>query len=104
MTVARPVVVACGDILGVAFDGEDEAVLFAPHSGDVLISEVAQWRELIAPRTTPRTSPGTTASTTPGNIGPVDNAPAADAASLAGDEAPASELRATLRQLGVQFG
>ena len=96
MTVARPVVVACGDILGVAFDGEDEAVLFAPHSGDVLISEVAQWRELIAP--------GTTAGTTPGNIGPVDNAPAADAASLASDEAPASELRATLRQLGVQFG
>jgi hypothetical protein len=83
VTVARPVVVACGDILGVAFDGEDEAVLFAPHSGDVLISEVAQWRALITPSLTE--SP-------------------ADAPPLAGVAPPESELRATLRQLGVQFG
>ena len=93
MTVARPVVVARGDILGVAFDGEDEAVLFAPHSGDVLISEIRQWRELIGPRAT---DSGDSADS-------VDNAPSAYASSLAEDESPAAELRATLRQLGVQF-
>ena len=85
MTVARPVVVAHGDILGVAFDGEDEAVLFAPHSGDVLISEIGQWRELIAPRANH-------------SVAAVDHA-----LSPAEDESPAAELRATLRQLGLQL-
>jgi hypothetical protein len=79
VAVARPVVVACGDILGVTFDGEEESVLFLPHSGEVVISAVAQWHALSAP------SQGLSASELP-------------------DQAVAAELRSTLRQLGVKFG
>jgi hypothetical protein len=100
VTVARPVVVAHGDILGVAFDGEDEAVLFVPHSGDVLISEIGQWRELIAPR-------ADDSAASADSVASVDNALAANVpsltTSLTENESPAAELRATLRQLGVQL-
>jgi hypothetical protein len=39
---------AFGDVVGAAFDGEAEAVVFLPNSGDVLISALPQWQQLCA--------------------------------------------------------
>ena len=39
--------VRVGDVVGVQFSGEDELVLFIPHSGDVLLCPAIQWRSLL---------------------------------------------------------
>jgi hypothetical protein len=48
MDVVRPMVHTCGDAIGVVFDGEDDAVVFVPNAGDVLISQRSQWQQLVA--------------------------------------------------------
>jgi len=94
MAVAFPAVVACGDVVGVVFDGEDEAVLFVPNSGDVLISALAQWQRLIGHAT--EAGPEQSASDA------IHLADLAHVANLA-NSPPAHDLRSTLLQLGVKL-
>lgn len=35
-----------GDVIGAAFENEDEAVLFMPNAGDIMICAAAEWLNL----------------------------------------------------------
>ena len=76
---AAPVVEvhAFGDVVGVAFDGEAEAVVFLPNSGDVLISAQPQWQQLCAE--------------------------VSGVAAVLGDAEHAQDLRSTLLHLGAKI-
>jgi hypothetical protein len=63
-----------GGVLAAQFEAEDQVVVFLPESGDVLLCAAAQWREL--------------------NLAPASKPPASG---------EGSELRATLRHLGVRL-
>jgi hypothetical protein len=56
MDTVRPIVHTCGDAIGVVFDGEDDAVVFVPNAGDVLISQRGQWEQLVAAAAVPSDS------------------------------------------------
>ncbi len=38
---------SCGDLVGFQFNDEQQAVLFAPASGDVMVCAVTDWQDLL---------------------------------------------------------
>lgn len=37
----------CGDVVGFQFAGEQQVVLFAPESGDVMVCTLTDWQNLL---------------------------------------------------------
>lgn len=37
----------CGDLTGFQFVGEQQVVLFAPESGDVMVCALTEWQDLL---------------------------------------------------------